>query len=52
MYLILWKQQKYDEAYKGAKKLLRMCPPDNLGVRFNIDKIKNHEESEVEAEKQ
>ena len=27
-----------------------MCPTDNLGVRFNIDKIKNREQWEEEKE--
>ena len=42
--LILWKMEKYGESVKIAEKLLRICPTDNLGIRFIVDKIKNHEE--------
>jgi tetratricopeptide (TPR) repeat protein len=50
LYLILWKQKEYEKAYEVATKLLRMCPTDNLGVRFNIEKIKNREKWEEEQE--
>ena len=42
--LILWRQDKFGEALNIAEKLLRICPVDNLGIRFIIDNIKNHEE--------
>lgn len=45
--LFLWKNKDYTEAYTLAKKLLRLCPPDNLGVRGIIDKIENKEEYEL-----
>jgi len=42
--LVLWRQKKFEEAFNIAKKLLRICPTDNLGIRFIIDNTKNHEE--------
>ena len=50
LYLTLWKQQEYERSYEVAAKLLRMCPTDNLRVRFNIEKIKNREKWEEEKE--
>ena len=46
-----WKQKEYERAYEVAAKLLRMCPTDNLGVRFNMEEIKNREKCEQEPEK-
>ena len=40
--LALWRIEKYDDAARIAKKLLRLNPPDNQGVRFIIEDIKNH----------
>ena len=51
LYLTFWKQKEYEKAYEVATKLLRICPTDNLGVRFIIEKIKNREEWEKEPEK-
>jgi tetratricopeptide (TPR) repeat protein len=42
--LILWKKKEFDKSHEIAKKLLRICPTDNLGVRLIIDKIRNREE--------
>ena len=40
--------ERFDESAKIAEKLLRICPTDNLGVRFIVDNINNHEEWTVE----
>lgn len=39
--LVCWKMESFSEAQRIAEKLLRLCPEDNLGVRFIIDKIAN-----------
>ncbi len=44
LFLVLWRKKEFEKSYKIAKRLLRICPSDNLGVRFIIDKIQNHEE--------
>ena len=46
----LWRQQQFEEALAVAEKLYRICPSDNLGIRFIIDKIRNHEEWSEELE--
>lgn len=40
--LALWRIEKFEDAAHLAKKLLRLNPPDNQGVRFIIEDIKNH----------
>lgn len=46
--LILWDQSRFDEASTAARKLRRLCPLDNLGVRFLIDPIEQHQSRNVD----
>jgi tetratricopeptide (TPR) repeat protein len=39
-----WRLKNFSEAQKTAKKLLRLNPPDNQGVRFYLNKIQKREE--------
>lgn len=39
-----WRLKKFSEANSIAKKMLRLNPPDNQGIRFIIDEIKDHKE--------
>ncbi|NQT58651.1 MAG: tetratricopeptide repeat protein [Bacteroidetes bacterium] len=40
--LALWRMEKFDAATDIVNKLLRLNPPDNQGVRFIIEDIRNH----------
>ena len=44
--MVNWRLKEFSEAYDTAKKILRLNPPDNQGIRFCIDKIKNREDWE------
>lgn len=37
-----WRDKNFKEAEDLASLLLKICPNDNLGVRFIIDEIKSH----------
>lgn len=42
--LVEWRNKNFKEAEGLAKLLLKICPNDNLGVRFIIDEIKQKKE--------
>lgn len=42
--LVYWKLEEFDKARQVAEKLLRLCPGDNIGVRFILGPIAAHEE--------
>ncbi|MFP4364989.1 MAG: tetratricopeptide repeat protein [Spirochaetia bacterium] len=42
--LTYWRMKEFDKAQKTARKMLRICPGDNIGVRFIIDPIAEHQE--------
>jgi len=40
--------KEFDKAYHAAKKMLRICPGDNIGVSFIIGPIAEHQEWQEE----
>lgn len=42
--LTYWKIKEFEKAHQIAKKMLRICPGDNIGARFLLDTLSRHEE--------
>lgn len=42
--LTYWRMKEFEKAHQTAEMILRMCPEDNLGVRFIIKPITADEE--------
>jgi len=42
--LAQWRMKDFDEAYKTAEKLLRICPGDNIGIRLIMEPIASRRE--------
>jgi tetratricopeptide (TPR) repeat protein len=42
--LVYWRKKKFKDALEIFQALLKISPNDNLGVRFIINDIKNHQE--------
>jgi tetratricopeptide (TPR) repeat protein len=45
-----WRTKNFKKAEELAELLLKICPSDNLGVRFIIDEIKQRKEWEEDEE--